>query len=125
MICRIFGSHCQEALQVSECESGFHTDAQNGQYLGLFQMGTSERRIFGHGPSAEEQAKAAHRYFVDPGETGALGRANRGTAGGELCEPLWTCSGQPGIVRKVREQLPAGVSLGTPRGRCPACQAEA
>lgn len=67
VICRIFGSHCQEALQVSECESGFHTDAQNGQYLGLFQMGTSERRIFGHGPSAEEQAKAAHRYFVASG----------------------------------------------------------
>jgi hypothetical protein len=67
VICRIFGPHCGEALKVSQCESGFHTDAQNGQYLGLFQMGTNERRIFGHGPSAEEQAKAAHRYFVASG----------------------------------------------------------
>jgi len=67
VICRIFGSYCHEALRVSQCESGLHTDAQNGQYLGLFQMGTSERRIFGHGPSAEEQAQAAHRYFVASG----------------------------------------------------------
>ena len=67
VICRIFGSYCGEALRVSRCESGFHTDAQNGQYLGLFQMGSSERRIFGHGGSAEEQATAAHRYFVVSG----------------------------------------------------------
>lgn len=67
VICRIFGSYCGQALRVSQCESGFRTDAQNGQYLGLFQMGTSERRIFGHGTSAEEQAKAAHRYFLASG----------------------------------------------------------
>ena len=67
VICRIFESYCGEALRVSRCESGFHTDAQNGQYLGLFQMGVSERRIFGHGATAEEQAKAAHRYFVTSG----------------------------------------------------------
>jgi hypothetical protein len=67
VICRVFGPYCGQALRVSQCESGFHTDAQNGQYLGLFQMGSSERRIFGHGPSAEEQAKAAHRYFVASG----------------------------------------------------------
>jgi hypothetical protein len=67
VICRIFGSYCGQALRVSQCESGFHTDAQNGQYLGLFQMGSSERRIFGHGASAEEQAKAARRYFVASG----------------------------------------------------------
>ena len=67
IICRVFGPYCGQALRVSECESGFHTDAQNGQYLGLFQMGSSERRIFGHGPSAEEQVKAAHHYFVASG----------------------------------------------------------
>jgi hypothetical protein len=67
VICRIFGPYCGEALRVSECESQFRTDAQNGQYLGLFQMGTAERRIFGHGASAEEQAKAAHRYFLASG----------------------------------------------------------
>ncbi len=67
VICRIFGSYCGEALRVSQCESGFDVNARNGQYLGLFQMGTTERRIFGHGASAEEQAKAAHRYFVAAG----------------------------------------------------------
>jgi len=67
VICRVFGDHCQEAVAVSRCESGLRTDAQNGQYLGLFQMGSNERRIFGHGPSAIEQATAAHRYFVASG----------------------------------------------------------
>lgn len=67
VICRIFGSYCGEALRVSQCESGLSTDAQNGQYRGLFQMGTTERRIFGHGASVEEQAKAAHRYFIASG----------------------------------------------------------
>ena len=67
VICRVFGDHCQEALAVSRCESGLRTDAQNGQYLGLFQMGSSERRIFGHGSTAAEQANAAHRYFVASG----------------------------------------------------------
>ena len=66
-ICRVFGDYCREALAVSRCESGLRTDAQNGQYLGLFQMGSTERRLFGHGDSAVEQAKAAHRYFVASG----------------------------------------------------------
>ena len=67
VICRVFGDYCEQALTVSRCESGHRTDAQNGQYLGLFQMGSNERRIFGHGSSAIEQAKAAHRYFVASG----------------------------------------------------------
>lgn len=67
VICQVFGSYCAEALAVSRCESGFQTDAQNGQYLGLFQMGSSERRLFGHGPSALAQVRAAHRYFVASG----------------------------------------------------------
>jgi len=67
VICRVFGSYCQQALAVSRCESGLRTDAQNGQYLGLFQMGSSERRLFGHGNSAAEQARAAHKYFVASG----------------------------------------------------------
>ena len=66
-ICRTFGEYCQEALEVSRCESGLRTNAQNGQYLGLFQMGSSERRLFGHGDSAAEQARAAHKYFVASG----------------------------------------------------------
>jgi hypothetical protein len=63
-ICHVFRSHCQDALRVARCESGHQVTAQNGQYLGLFQMGSSERRLFGHGPTALEQARAAYRYFV-------------------------------------------------------------
>jgi hypothetical protein len=66
-ICHVFGSYCGQALRVARCESGYSVNAQNGQYLGLFQMGSSERRIFGHGASAIEQAQAAYRYFVRSG----------------------------------------------------------
>jgi hypothetical protein len=64
-ICKVFGRrYCGQALSVAWCESRYSTTAQNGQYLGLFQMGWSERRLFGHGRGALAQAKAAHRYFV-------------------------------------------------------------
>ena len=66
-ICTVFGSHCDEALAVAWCESRLRTSAQNGQYLGLFQMGSYERQLFGHGQSARDQAVAAHRYFVRSG----------------------------------------------------------
>ena len=66
-ICYVFGDYCGEALRVARCESGYHTTAQNGQYLGLFQMGTSERTLFGHGPTALAQARAAYRYFLRSG----------------------------------------------------------
>ena len=66
-ICTAFGSYCQEALAIAWCESRLSTNAQNGQYLGLFQMGSHERRLFGHGQSARVQAVAAHRYFVRSG----------------------------------------------------------
>jgi hypothetical protein len=66
-ICTVFGRYCSQAVDVAWCESRLSTTAQNGQYLGLFQMGSSERRIFGHGPSAHDQALAAHRYFVVSG----------------------------------------------------------
>lgn len=66
-ICTVFGSHCREALAVAWCESRLSPRAQNGQYLGLFQMGSYERRLFGHGQSARDQAVAAHRYFVRSG----------------------------------------------------------
>ncbi|WP_411277217.1 hypothetical protein [Gaiella sp.] len=67
VICRVFGTYCGQALAVSRCESGLLTNAQNGQYLGLFQMGSSERRIFGHGSTAVAQTRAAHKYFVASG----------------------------------------------------------
>jgi hypothetical protein len=64
-ICTVFGPrYCGQALSVARCESGFRLDARNGQYRGLFQMGSAERRRFGHGRSAYAQATAAHRYFV-------------------------------------------------------------
>jgi Lysozyme like domain len=66
-ICSVFGDYCQEAVAVAWCESRLRPAAQNGQYLGLFQMGSYERRLFGHGASAREQAVAAHRYFVRSG----------------------------------------------------------
>ena len=66
-ICTVFGRYCGQAIQVARCESGLTTTAQNGQYLGLFQMGSSERRLFGHGASAIEQVRAAHRYFLVSG----------------------------------------------------------
>ena len=63
-ICNVFGSRCDEAISIAWCESRLSTSAQNGQYLGLFQMGSHERNMFGHGSSAHAQARAAHRYFV-------------------------------------------------------------
>ena len=66
-ICTTFGSYCEEAVAVAWCESRHSTTAQNGQYLGLFQMGSHERRLFGHGPTAYDQALAARRYFVRSG----------------------------------------------------------
>jgi hypothetical protein len=67
-ICHVFGrTYCRQALAVSWCESRHSTTAQNGQYLGLFQMGSYERRLFGHGRTAHVQAVAAHRYFVHSG----------------------------------------------------------
>jgi hypothetical protein len=66
-ICQVFGEFCKQALAVAWCESRLEPDAQNGQYLGLFQMGSQERRLFGHGRTARQQAMAAHTYFVHSG----------------------------------------------------------
>ena len=66
-ICTVFANDCRAAVAVAWCESHLQTTAQNGQYLGLFQMGAYERRLFGHGSTAHEQAIAAHRYFVSSG----------------------------------------------------------
>ena len=66
-ICHVFGLYCREALSVARCESSYSVNAENGEYLGLFQMGSNERRLFGHGESALDQAQAAYRYFVHSG----------------------------------------------------------
>jgi hypothetical protein len=66
-ICRVFRRHCGDAVAVAWCESRLDTRARNGQYLGLFQMGSHERRLFGHGGNAHAQSRAAHRYFLRSG----------------------------------------------------------
>src|SRR5262245_42707745 len=58
-----------EAVRVSQCESGLSTRAANGQYLGLFQMGASERARYGHSHSALGQARAALAYWLASGRT--------------------------------------------------------
>lgn len=63
-VCQVFGRYCAQALAVVWCESRFRPWARNGQYLGLFQMGSWERARFGHGRTPLAQARAAHRYFV-------------------------------------------------------------
>lgn len=66
-IVRVFGSYADQALRVAACESGYSTNASNGQYLGIFQMGSNERATYGHSDTALGQAQAAHRYFEASG----------------------------------------------------------
>jgi hypothetical protein len=66
-ICYVFHGYCGQALQVARCESRLRTTARNGQYLGMFQMGTTARQLYGHGETPLAQARAAYRYFVDSG----------------------------------------------------------
>lgn len=68
VICKVFGSYCGQALTVTWCESRYRVWAKNGQYLGLFQMGRSERKTYGHGPGSWAQARAAWKYFVATGK---------------------------------------------------------
>jgi len=58
-----------KAFDVIACETGgtYSTQASNGQYLGMFQMGSSERERFGHSSTAMGQARAAHRYWLISG----------------------------------------------------------
>jgi hypothetical protein len=67
-ICHVFGEYCTEALAVSWCESHHHTTSENGQYLGLFQMGDYARQLYGHSRSALGQSVAAYHYFVASGK---------------------------------------------------------
>lgn len=66
-ICHVFGNYCSQAIGVARCESHLTTTAANGQYLGLFQMGSSERRLYGHSSTALGQSTSAYRYFVASG----------------------------------------------------------
>jgi len=68
-ICKVFGPYCKQALAVAWCESKWYVWAGNGQYLGLFQMGSYARSRYGHHTTnAWKQARYAYRYFVDSGK---------------------------------------------------------
>jgi hypothetical protein len=69
-VCYYFGGYCSQAMKVAYCETGgsYSPWAQNGQYLGIFQMGSHERATYGHGNNVWAQAKAAYAYFVDSGK---------------------------------------------------------
>ena len=65
-----------EAIRVAKCESAQYWDQDiphkargpldeyGNPRLSMFQMGTRERRLYGHGPDPWSQAFAAHRYWV-------------------------------------------------------------
>lgn len=70
--CGRANSYCytgQQAWRVAGCETGYTYSvwASNGQYLGLFQMGSYARARFGHGWNPWAQARAAHYYYVVSG----------------------------------------------------------
>lgn len=64
-VCFYFGSNCAEAMVIVNCETGgtYSPWASNGQYLGMFQMGSSARATYGHGNNVWAQAKAAYLMF--------------------------------------------------------------
>lgn len=64
---RVFGRDGRKAVRVAMCESRLDPKAVNGQYKGVFQMGSSERAKYGHGRTVLEQSKAAKAYFDDAG----------------------------------------------------------
>jgi hypothetical protein len=61
-----------QAFDVIACETGgaYNTNARNGQYLGMFQMGAWARARYGHGTTARAQARAAYMYWRDSGWSG-------------------------------------------------------
>lgn len=63
----VFGPYAGQAYRVSSCE-GTSVWSNNGQYLGIFQMGSHERQLYGHGSTFLAQARAAYRYFVASGK---------------------------------------------------------
>lgn len=63
----VFGAFGDQAVAVATCESGLSVFATNGQYLGLFQMGTFARSRYGHSWDALGQSRSAYAYFTDSG----------------------------------------------------------
>lgn len=69
VICKVWGRvHCRAVLNVAWCESSLRPWARNGQYVGVFQMGSGERARWGHHRSnVWIQARSARRYFLFAG----------------------------------------------------------
>lgn len=67
LIRAIFKEEGEKAIRVALCESELKTDAQQGQFQGLFQMGANERARYGHGTDALAQIEAAYDLFVARG----------------------------------------------------------
>jgi hypothetical protein len=68
-VCYYFKGNCGTAMQIVRCETGgtYYPWASNGQYLGIFQMGSVERATYGYGSNVWAQAKAAYAYYSHAG----------------------------------------------------------
>jgi hypothetical protein len=69
-VCHYFkGAECATAMRIVKCETGgsYTPWSANGQYRGIFQMGSWERATYGDGNNVWAQARAAYRYFLDAG----------------------------------------------------------
>jgi hypothetical protein len=69
-IYEVFGPYAVQAIRVAGCETGgtYNLNAQNGQYLGIFQMGDYARSRYGHSSTSYLiQAVDAYEYFVASG----------------------------------------------------------
>lgn len=69
VIRKVFGRYADEAIRVARCESNFELGARNGQFRGLFQLGSWERATYARGRYSTylDQTLAAWRYFVATG----------------------------------------------------------
>jgi|SRR5215831_3367081 len=70
VIRHVFGRNGADAVRVAWCESRLHVWSTNGQYWGLFQMGSFARQKYGHAWNAWAESRAAYRYFKDAGGWG-------------------------------------------------------
>lgn len=70
IIRKVFGAYGSQALSVTGCETGYkyNTNAENGQYKDLFQMGDHERATYGDARDVLGATQAAYRYFVASGK---------------------------------------------------------
>lgn len=69
-VCHFFtGPNCAIAMRIVKCETGgtYVPWAINGQYHGIWQMGSHERATYGDGNNVWAQTKAAYHYFRDAG----------------------------------------------------------